>query len=81
MGKSEEEYRALRNRVRRLLGQVTALEKQIQDRDPLLPLTQIEAVIAAAKGIQKEFVYSWLLDETTDPATKRKLIERLIKRG
>jgi DNA-binding FrmR family transcriptional regulator len=81
MGKSEREHRSLLNRIRRLSGQVTALEKRIQDSDPLLLMTQIEAVIAAAKGVQKEFVDLWLADEDVDPDTKRKLIERLIKKG
>lgn len=81
MGKSEDQYRALRNRIRRLLGQLNALERQIQERDPLLPLTQIEAIIAATKGLQKEYVYLWLSDESLDQKVKLKLIERLVKKS
>lgn len=81
MGKSETEIRTLRNRVRRLAGQVVSLERLLTGDDPLTGLTQVDAVIAAAKGIQKEYALLWLLDEETPLEQSRRIIERVVKKS
>jgi len=79
MGINEQTIRQLRNRLRRAIGQLEALDKQLDNSEPLLTLTQIEAGLSAVKGFQREYLLACLRDPELSSLEREKLIERTVR--
>jgi len=83
MGKKqlEEKEHQLLGRLHRLEGQVRAMERTLAKGDPLMTVTQFEAIIAAAKSCLTLYVETTLGDETIEAKTRTTIIGRIIQRS
>lgn len=79
MGINEQTIRQLRNRLRRAVGQLEALSNQLDNSDPLLTLTQIEAGLSAVKGFQREYLLACFRNPQLTSEEREKLIERMVR--
>ncbi len=76
---NDQQKRKLVCRLHRLEGQVGALEKLLENQDPLIVTGQFEAVIAAAQSTLAEY-WEIVLSEPITPETRQKLIKRIARR-
>jgi DNA-binding FrmR family transcriptional regulator len=76
----DETERKLVSRLRRLAGQIRALEIALTRDDQELVITQFEAVIAAAKASLTLYLSAELLIKPELSDTDRKTLDRLIKK-
>ena len=74
---TEEDKKLLRSRLRRLTGQAESLERLLERGDTILFVTQLEAVIAAAKASLSLYAEKAL--SGSDNLEDQKLLIRLIK--
>lgn len=81
MGKSEITNRQLHNRLKRIVGQLGAVERYLDSPDPLLALTQMEAVSAATRALIREFARMQLDSAEIPELTKAKILDRLLKKN
>lgn len=76
---TEDDKRRLQGRLRRIVGQISALDKAV-DGDPERFVTQLEAVIAAGKASLRFYVGRRLINSETIGPSERKLLARLIEK-
>ena len=74
----EDEIRKIRSRLRRLAGQVKALEAMVgSDEETIKVVTQMKAAIAASKGCLNEYGQHALV-RATDDKERQALLKLLL---